>query len=526
MNSQTMRKLFLVSFLLFSSQLAAQTATWADNVACIFYTHCTKCHNPNGIGPFSLLSYQPAFDNSSAIFDAVTTGYMPPWPPDQNYRSFAHERVLTTEQVNVIANWVNAGAPQGNLANAPTPPTYGATVITAPDLAVQIPTYTLTNDTWDDYRCFVIPTGISSASYITGIEIIPGNRQAVHHVVLYQDPSGVPAANDLADPGPGYTSFGGVGSPNATMVGLWVPGDQPIFYPPNMGVKLDANTNLVAQIHYPAGMLGEVDSTEIRIELTTAAGTREVNIDFVLNHDDLDDGPLVIPADSIRTFHNHYYLPVGSGKITLLSVGPHMHLVGRQIKSFAVDAVGDTTPYIDIPNWNFHWQGMYWFRQPEVLDEGSTIYGEATYDNTSNNPWNPNDPPQLVTAGEATDDEMMIVTFAYLSYQAGDENIIIDTAATAPTYAGCVFTIDRKETVKRPDMEVYPNPTSDQISLSLPPGVAVRNLRITDVNGRTVETISEPGIEMRIPLRNLRAGVYYLTAETDGGLVSRKFVVQ
>lgn len=521
-----MRKFILPLLLLSGPCVQSQTATWADNVACIFYTHCTKCHNPNGIGPFSLLDYQSAFDNASAINDAVTSRYMPPWPPDPNYRSFAHERVLTQQQVDVISNWVNAGAPQGNAGNAPTPPVHGAVEIPNPDIHLQIPTFTLINDTTDDYRCFILPLGISSTSYVTAMEIVPGNRNVVHHVVIYKDTSNVPFTLDANDPNPGYQSFGGIGSQSAEVLGLWVPGDQPVFYPSGMGSRLDPGMNLVVQMHYPEGFLGEVDSTEFRFLITSAAGTREVNFDFVIEHGNLDDGPLVIPADSIKTFHGHHFQQAGFGSATILTVFPHAHLLCRDMEAYAVDINGDTTRYVHIPSWNFHWQGNYWFRQPILIHEGTTIYGQATYDNTSANGWNPNDPPVTVTSGEDTDEEMLVFGFAWMTYQPGDEAIVIDTVFPAPMYNGCAFAIGNDEAQPLVPAEVYPNPATDRIALTLPEGVRVHRVSITNSTGQTVELVPNPQPQMLISLDRLAAGVYYLRAETEMGTVSRKFVVQ
>src|SRR4051812_24791132 len=132
-----MKKIYLALALafLFSRLSSAQTVTWADNVACLFYTHCTTCHHTGGIAPFSLMDYQDAYDNDTDIALQVNAHTMPPWPPDQSYTSLSHPRTLTQPEVDLINQWIAQGAQQGNLGNAPTPPTYsGAAQIPAPDL--------------------------------------------------------------------------------------------------------------------------------------------------------------------------------------------------------------------------------------------------------------------------------------------------------------------------------------------------------------------------------------------------------
>ncbi|MBK6447029.1 MAG: T9SS type A sorting domain-containing protein [Bacteroidetes bacterium] len=470
------KKLLLILFL----PLFTSAQTWSGEVASIIYDKCSRCHNSNGIAPFELMSFQDAVDNASDIESAVTDRVMPPWPPDPAYSGFAHQRVLSAQEINDITAWVANGTPRGDSLQEPGAPVFtGIAQISTPDLIVQIPAFTINTPSDDLYRCFVLPTGISLHKYITAMEAVPGNRAVVHHVLIYADTSSVPDQLDAADPGPGYTSFGGTGSPNSKLLGVWVPGQGAEFLPSGMGIGLEANSKIILQIHYPRGISNQVDSTQIRFQLTSNF-QREVYITTPLHHGDLDNGPLYIPANTTRTFTAHYQVTFD---ITALAVGPHMHLIGRSIQSYGVTPGNDTIPFIDIPEWDFHWQGMYHFPRLLKIPNGTTLYSSAYYDNTVNNPNNPNNPPQPVFLGEATTDEMMLVFFSYTFYFPGDENVIIDTSVVAS-----VPGINYSQIVSTAQLYApYPNPTTGdfQVDYFLPKNSSVK-FRILDLQGKEV----------------------------------------
>jgi hypothetical protein len=499
----------------------SQIATWNNNIACILYTRCTSCHNDGGIAPFSLMTYGDATAAAFGMQHAVNTGSMPPWPPDPNYRSFAHERVLTQQEIDLINNWVNNGMPEGN-GVPPMPPVYTSNEeIASPDLVITMPNFTVSTVGNDVYRCFVIPSGLLQDRYIKEIEVVPGNREAVHHVLVYQDVSNTPAMLDAADPGPGYTSFGGTGSNTSVLINGWVPGQRKKVYPGSMGVKIPAGANIVMQVHYPATANGQQDQTNVNIKYTSGT-VREVAIAAPLHHSALNEGPLIIPANQTRTFTANYQVPAAN--ITILDVAPHMHLIGKSIKAWAVTPLGVNIPLIDIPEWNFHWQGFYDFRQPLRIPAGSMLYSTATYDNTTANPNNPNSPPQMVTVGEATDDEMMLVYFSYTIHFPGDENIVIDTSTTVQTHNNCDFSVVGLSDASVPDaFGTWPNPTDGLVQLGLPTGFD-GIIRVTDIAGRMV--MSERLMGRAVDLSDLVNGLYHLTIETEGGSSTGKVLLQ
>lgn len=497
---------------------------WSTDVAPILYSNCTKCHNPNGIAPFSLITYSDAANEANDIKQSVTNRTMPPWPPDTAYRHFMHERILSQQEIQTISDWVDNGIQQGNLSQAPTPPVYnGQAEIANPDETIQIPTYTV-NTATDLYRCFVMPAGNTQDEFITKVEVLPGNRNIVHHVLVFQDQSNTCYTLDANDPGPGYTWFGDVGSSTATLVMGWVPGQGMWQLPQNMGIKLLQNTNIIMQVHYPGGTFAQVDSTQVRFTYSSGA-VREVYLAAAINHvTSITNGPLYIPADSVKTFYAEEDVQYN---VSVISVAPHMHLIGQTICSYAIDPTGDTIPMINIPDWSFHWQGFYNYQMPVHVPYGSTLHAYAMYDNTANNPENPSNPPQDVWVGESTTDEMMIVYYAYLAYQFGDENIIIDSSLLASTPE--VF----PSIVQTPQLyDPYPVPaTGDAISVNyfLPAAGAVQ-LELVDINGRVVRILNEERVgagynSETINVAGLASGEYVLRLTSAGITRTKKIIL-
>ena len=457
-----MKKLIFAFSLCISISLNAQKPTWADDVACIVYSHCTSCHNPNGSGPFSLLDFNDAVLQSSGIKYQIENKLMPPWPVDNNYRRMAHERNLSDAEKNTILAWINNGAMQGNMANAPTPPVYSsALVITNPDLKLKLPIYTVPTITQDLYRCFVLPTGQSVQKFITGIEIVPGNKHIVHHVQVFYDTTGATTILDANDPNPGYSSAGGVGTNAAVLLGTWAPGARPIFVPAGMGKRLPATAKIVAQIHYPTYASGQTDSTKINL-LFTSNAVRNIGDAPILNHtSSIKDGPLFIPKNTVKTFHEEFFVPLNATIISILC---------KSMKAYGITLAGDTIKLINVPKWNFHWQSSYDFKQPIKIPIGTTLYGEATYDNTPANSENPFNPPQDVSLGEATTDEMMLFYFSYLAYKPGDENIVVDTSQHQPHHNNCTSSYNSSVNAitNTASQLIYPNPSTGLFQLKLP----------------------------------------------------------
>ncbi len=518
-----MKKLLLIPLILFSLTSNAQNSTWANNISCILYSHCTSCHNPNGIAPFSLLTYTDALDNATQIKYQVENKKMPPFLADVSYQQYAHQKTLSQDEINRIVNWVNDGAPAGDTALALPAPSYSSgAVITNPDFTASIGTYNIPTLWNDEYRCFVISNPSANDEYITAMEVIPGNRAAVHHVLIYSDVSNVPVQLDNADPDPGYINFGGTGSSSSQLIGGFVPGSDPYYLPPNMGMFVPAGSRIIIQVHYPMSSSGFTDSTRVNF-LFSSGAIRTAYDAPVLDHlSTIVDGPLFIPANTVKTFHAQYTVPVG---VSVLSIAPHAHLVCTSMTSYAVKPNGDTINFETIPHWDFHWQGAYYFQKPIHLPAGTVLYGEATYDNTTNNPENPNNPPQNVSLGESTTDEMMLFYFVYTFYQAGDENIVVDTSGHLPHYLSCTSITSVKENDFEYEISFFPNPANQYLKINFDSRLTGTEFSIYDIPGKKImrATIkSNDDGALLLNVGSLNNGFYFIRLVTDSGKVINK----
>lgn len=493
--------------LLPADPLAAHNPTWTDGIACIIYSHCTSCHNPKGIAPFSLATYNDVYQNRYAVAASVQAGSMPPFPPSQKKQRYAHANTLSDHEVKEIADWVNNFAPLGDANAIPTPPAYNSGYsLSNPDKVLKIPTYTV-NTTKDLYRCFVLPLNNNSAQFIRQIEVVPGSRDIVHHALIFQDTSGKPLSLDNADPLPGYTAFGGTGSSSSVLITGYTPGQGLFEYPQGFGARVNAKSYIIIQIHYPGGISNRKDSTQVRIKYGTGT-PRNISTAPILNHSvSLKNGPLSIPPNVVKTFYAEYKINVN---VTVTGVFPHMHLIGRSIKAYFLSPSRDTTWLVDVPQWDFHWQGFYSFRKPILVPAGSTLYGEATYDNTVNNPNNPNSPPITVNQGEGTADEMFLVYFNYTGYVPGDTNIIIDTASHLAHHASC-FNTSGNEELYTDEITLAPNPVRDCLTVRGLEGNF--NACLYSGEGRVVLQRNMSGA-VPLDVSALPAGVYYLRIQS------------
>lgn len=518
-----MRHLAPLPALLLLTVAKAQTPTWADDVSCIVYSHCTTCHHEGGAGHFSLMTYADAYTKRGDMQQLTTARIMPPWPPNEQYSALAHERVLTQDEIDIIAAWVDGSAPEGIPGNAPAPPEYlNEVVIDQPDVSVIMDDYVIPASTEDLYRCFVMPSNTSIDQFITGMEVIPGNTEVVHHVLVYQDTTGQAQQLDDADPAPGYTNFGGIGVDDAKLIGIWVPGSAPYFTPPGFGINLFAGADIVVQVHYPAGSDFQLDSTRVNMQLTSSP-LRGLAIDPLLEHFfTMTDGPLIIPPDEIKTFHNEFTVPL-QGIIT--AIGPHAHKVCTSMKAFATLPNNDTIPLIDIPNWDFEWQGLYEFRKPIFLPLNSVLHGEATYNNTITNPNNPQDTAtQYVFLGEATSDEMMLFYFAWAFGFPFDTLTVIDDGAHADHHLNCTtdFNIGLQESMPNADVDVWPTLITDRINVQ---AMKAREVRLLDANGRTVKSMRYAGGLTAMGVEGLARGTYICEVRDALGQVLERTTV-
>jgi hypothetical protein len=379
--------------------------TFNKEVVRIFQQHCQSCHHPGDIAPFSLTSYADAKQRAFLIRAMTQSRQMPPWKATPGCGEFEAARVMPQSDIDTIAQWVANGAPEGNAADAPPPLVFDTGwTLGQPDLVLKSPEPYTPPASGDMYRCFTIPTNTTSERWVEAIDVHPGDRESVHHVIAYIDTTGESQRLDEADPGPGYTSFGGPGFSNPGTLGGWAPGARPITLPANVGMSLPANSRIVLQVHYhPHHGAPEPDQTEIGIYYSKTKPARQLYILPLINQN------FTIPPNDPNFKVTAQFPILTPVPMTVHVIAPHMHYIGRKMHVETTHlATGNTQCLINIDDWDFHWQGMYRYKQPVKIPAGSRVSLTAYYDNSSANPRNPNDPPKPVSWGEATTDEMCI----------------------------------------------------------------------------------------------------------------------
>jgi Copper type II ascorbate-dependent monooxygenase, C-terminal domain len=404
--------------------------TFSNEVVRIFQKHCQSCHHEGDIAPFSLTTYAEAAPRAEAIRFMTASRQMPPWKPAAGCGDFADARGLSPEEIDTIGRWVDAGAPEGDRGQLPRLLDFDSGwTLGEPDLVVSNPEPFTAPASGDMYRCFTMPANQATDRFVAGIDVHPGDRSSVHHVIAFLDTTGASAALDAADPQPGYTCFGGPGfdlTADATLGG-WAPGYRAFTLPEDIALRLPANARVVLQVHYHShDGHPEPDQTELAIYFSKEQPKQLLRII-----------PLVNQSFEIPPGESNYRvtagIPIIPFPVHLWVIAPHMHLLGRSMKVEMTTMAGQTQCLINIENWDFNWQAMYRYEEPVAVPAWASVNLTAHYDNSAANPRNPNQPPKAVRWGEATTDEMCI---AFLGITIDGENlangVVADDSALRP----------------------------------------------------------------------------------------------
>lgn len=379
-------------------------------VETLIQDRCVSCHTETGMAPFPLDTYAQAKNSLGAILSSVTDKHMPPWPPSEDSYPLANPRSLTEAEITLLKDWADAGAPEGDVALhhelllSPDSGLGEPDLLLTPSAPYQLPA--ASESTEEHYRCFPIDPQLTEDTFLIATNIMPGNSAVVHHVVLYQDPEGESLAQDAADPEPGFSCVGGPGN-YASNLGNWVPGDGPDIMPGGSGLRLTKGAYIILQVHYHA----DVEPTS---DLTRAG--------LYLSND-----PDILEADYIRVGNKGFTIPAGAVdyEVTALfpfttdgvlwGAGGHMHLLGQKVTTELVRKDGTSKMLINIPRWDFGWQGNYFFAQELEVERGDSVRVTCVFDNSEDNPLNPHSPPQDVSFGESTDEEMCVSAIYYVA---------------------------------------------------------------------------------------------------------------
>ena len=414
-------------------------------IAPIIYKNCTSCHRAGESGPFELMTYEDAFKNKNKIKFVTQTKYMPPWPADPSYSHFIGERTLTPEEIELIKTWVDSGAPKGDEAKIPASPIfYTGSFFKKPDAVIKMKeAVPIKGNGADHFYIVKISAQMPKDTFVSYFEFVPSQRKLAHHVnghlINYEagnkkniDLGKTYALDNYKDYTPLYKEMNVLNddgtfpvlTPNTV---YYLPGFTPPVYPNGIGgYKMNKTAAiLLSNIHYGPSSKDVMDSSYINIfygakpkrpVFETQMGTFGIS---------KIEPELILQPNQIQTFHTQASL---NGDATILSINPHMHLLGKSFWAFALTPSGDTIPLIKINKWDFRWQYYYTFKNPVIIKKGTVIHVYGTFDNTAQNPNNPNHPPKLVWQGEGvrsmqTTEEMFQFIFTYMPYKTGDEKM-------------------------------------------------------------------------------------------------------
>jgi mono/diheme cytochrome c family protein len=438
-----------------AEQAAASAAapTFTKDVAPIFFANCTSCHRPGDIAPMSLLTYKDARPWAKSIASKVADGSMPPWHADPKYGSFSTARSLTDAQKQTITRWVAAGAPEGKASDLPAAPVYtDEWNIGTPDAVLSMTEdYPIPATGEIPYQYLVVPANFAEDRFITDWEIRPGDRQAVHHLLLYllapkeiaeaqakqrqqamlgrmfgpapaagtprpvapfefaccvQIPDGEEGGRPLPpelrqDPGPNYRARP-VGM--AQGMGGFSPGGSIRHFPEGMGMRIPKGYSLVFQMHYTTYGKASTDRSKIGLKFAKTPPKTILNTLALIN------ASLSIPPGA--TNHLVENTMTFNRDTMIYSLIPHTHVRGTGWHYEATYPDGRKEVILSVPKYDFNWQHEYVFSQPWKVPAGTKLLAKAWYDNSAKNKSNP-DPTKTVTWGDQTWEEMMYTSITY-----------------------------------------------------------------------------------------------------------------
>jgi len=340
------------------------------------------------------MTYKDAAKRAGFLKEVTASRRMPPWKPESGFGEFRDVRGLSDEELDVLKRWAETGAAEGDPKDLPEEPKFvDGWRLGKPDLVLKMPkAITVPADGREIFRDIEIPTGLTEDATVGGWEFRPGNPRVLHHVNIR-----IGLGNQIKKKA--KLPMAGLRPAIAGSLGGWVPGTTPFMLPDNVGALLRKGSTIVLQLHYhPIGKVEEDQSTIVLY--FTKKPAENLVIPLSLG----STASLYIPAGEkdYRT-KTSYTLPTD---VQVMSISPHMHLLGRQMKVKAILPDGKIQPLIWIKDWDFNWQGHYPYVNPVPLPKGTVLEMHATFDNSDENPKNPFNPPKLVKGGPATTDEM------------------------------------------------------------------------------------------------------------------------
>lgn len=428
-----------------------QEVTFNEHIAPIIFKNCTPCHRPNAPGPFTLTSYEDVRNKSKTIVKVTQSRYMPPWPADAAYTNFKEEKILSQKEIDLIRIWAENGCLRGDSSIIPALPTFpDGSQVGEPDMVIKFPEIHLEGNNLDHFFLIKVPYEMYADKFVKTIEFIPGHKKAAHHMnanlIEYRPgkkktvfdgikviPTNLAVSAEEVQSTMDNKNDDGTYPILIPLVCNYLPGVSPAIYPEGIGgFKMSKQgVFFINDYHFGPIPRDTFDATSILNIFFADRPPLRPTYELLLGS--LGIAPvkpdLIIPANEIKTFTIDYSVPQD---ISILTINPHMHLIGKMFLAYALSPAGDTIPLIRINKWDFRWQYFYTFKKMVKIPAGSIIHVEGTYDNTEKNVNNPYFPPRvIVDRGDKFDsmkttNEMLQFIITYLPYQTGDENITLE----------------------------------------------------------------------------------------------------
>jgi len=422
-------------------EVVGSEVTFYKDLLPLLQKHCQRCHRAGDVAPFQLMTFEDARSWADDIKDYVTSHKMPPWPI-RGGLPLKDDFGLNDQEIAVFAKWVEAGCPKGDIKDAPKPVVFPNKKDweddNPPDIILEMPKdFHLAANGEDHYRMIAFPLNNKTELNIKKVKFIPGNKRIVHHELTFYDGTGLvldaqkklnkskPTGQGDEDYGPGYESGMGLGfEPNPIgltknkdnpggALGVWVPGQGEMEFPPKAVAVVPPQSDILMQIHYHRNGRPETDRSKLGIWLAKEKPEKFVNYMLV------DTNFRWIPKGAAN------YKSTGSRVVEedceLYLFKPHMHFTGKEIRIWHQPKVSKERKLIfDLRNWDYNWQSSYYTKEYYFLNKGDTLHVEAIYDNSSRNPTNPFSPPRTLFLGENDEDEMGYVSVSYMSPRRPD----------------------------------------------------------------------------------------------------------
>ncbi|MEJ6580091.1 MAG: hypothetical protein QNL33_11735 [Akkermansiaceae bacterium] len=409
MNSAKNSAIFFSFFLLPLQGREEKSVTFSEDIAPIIFENCTTCHRPGQIGPFALTDYKTVKRRAQQIVEVTGDRTMPPWHADPGDVKFSNDRSLSPEQIELLADWVTAGRPEGDPTKTPPLPEFQEEwQIGKPDqVATMTEPFTVPAEGSDIYRNFVIPMNLEEDRWVEAIEFLPGAPEVVHHILYFLDTSGKARKYDAEDKRPGFRMS--ESTADFSYIGGWDVGTQPTELPYGLRFFIPKGADLVVQIHYHPNGKEVIDQSSVGFHYSDKPTARPWTVIQVPPHFGQLQGIDIKAGEKEHIEEASFILPEDC---KAFAVNAHAHYLAKRMELTATLPDGKSIRLLRTTRWDFRWQEDYSFEKPVELPAGTRLDMLISYDNSASNPNNPSNPPKDVRWGPQTTDEMGSITLA------------------------------------------------------------------------------------------------------------------